>query len=56
MTLCVLSDEDGIDHIESLLKSKDTAKRRGTLGFEDSDTKRLLFFNSRAAWRAFFSS
>ena len=29
-------------HIDSLLKSKNTAKDMGTLGFEDSDVKSLL--------------
>ena len=29
-----LSDDDGLEHIDSLLKSKYTAKDMGTLGFE----------------------
>ena len=37
-----LSDDDGLKHIDSLLKSKYTAKDMGTLGFEDSDVKTLL--------------
>ena len=40
-----LSDDDGLKHIDSLLKSKYTAKDMGTLGFEDSDVKSLLFLN-----------
>ena len=41
--LCVcLSDDDGLKHIDSLLKSKYTAKDMGTLGFEDSDVKSFL--------------
>ena len=33
---CVcLSDDDGLEHIDSLLKSKYTAKDTATLGFED---------------------
>ena len=40
-----LSDDDGLKHIDSLLKSKYTAKDVGTLGFEDSDAKSLLFLN-----------
>ena len=43
--LLCLSDVDGLNHIESLLKSKYTAKDLGTLGFEDSDSKLLLFLN-----------
>ena len=43
---CVcLSDDDGLKHIDSLLKSKYTAKDMGTLGFEDSDVKSLLLLN-----------
>ena len=34
-----LSDDDGLEHIDSLLKSKYTAKDMGTLGFENSDVK-----------------
>ena len=37
-----LSDDDGLKHIDSLLKSKYTAKDMGTLGFEDSDVKSSL--------------
>ena len=44
MTLC-LSDDDGLKHIDSLLKFEYTAKDMGTLGFEDSDVKRLLLLN-----------
>ena len=40
-----LSDDDGLKHIDSLLKSKYTAKDMGTLGFEDSDVKSLLLLN-----------
>ena len=40
-----LSDDDGFKHIDSLLKSKYTAKELGTLGFEDSDGKSLLLLN-----------
>ena len=40
-----LSDDDGLKHIDSLLKSKYTAKDLGTLGFEDSDVKTLLLLN-----------
>ena len=43
-TVC-LSDDDGVKHIDSLLKSKYTAKDMGTLGFEDSDVKSLLLLN-----------
>ena len=39
MTFLCLSDDDGLKHIDSLLKSKYTAKEMGTLGFEDSDVK-----------------
>ena len=41
MTLC-LSDDDGLKHIDSLVKSKYTARDMGTLGFEESDVKSLL--------------
>ena len=34
-----LPDDDGLQHIDSLLKSKYTVKYMGTLGFEDSDVK-----------------
>ena len=40
-----LSDNDGLKHIDCLLKSKYTAKDMGTLGFEDSDVKSLLLLN-----------
>ena len=40
-----LSDNDGLKHIDSLLKSKYTAKDTGTLGFEDSHVKSLLLLN-----------
>ena len=42
--LC-LSDDDRLEHIDSLLKSKYTAKDMGTLGFKDSDVKNLLWLN-----------
>ena len=44
--LVCLSDDDGLKHIDSLLKSKYTAKDNGTLGLEDSDVKSLLFLES----------
>ena len=40
-----LSDDDGLEHIDSLLKSKYTAKDVGTFGLEDSDVKSLLLLN-----------
>ena len=40
-----LSDDDGLKHTDSLLKSKYTAKDTGTLGVEDSDVKSLLLLN-----------
>ena len=40
-----LSDDDGLKHIDSLVKSGYTAKDMGTLGFEDSDVKGLLLLN-----------
>ena len=40
-----LSDDDGLKHIDSLLKPKYTAKDTGTLGFKDSDVKRFLLCN-----------
>ena len=43
-TVC-LSDDDVLKHIDSLLKSKYTAKDMGTLGFEDSDVKNFLLLN-----------
>ena len=36
-----LSDDDGLEHIDNLLKSKYTAKDMGTLGFEDSGREKL---------------
>ena len=35
----------GINHIDSLLKSKFSAKDMGTLGFEDWDAKNIQLFN-----------
>ena len=43
--MCVLEDDDGLKHMDSLLNSKNTAKDMGTLGFEDSDVKSLLLLN-----------
>ena len=40
-----LSGDDGLKHIDGLLKSKYTAKDMETLGFEDSDVKSLLLLN-----------
>ena len=40
-----LSDNNGLKHIDSLLKSKYTAKDMGTLGFEDSDVTSLLLLD-----------
>ena len=40
-----LSDDDGLEHIDSLLRSKYSAKNMGTLGIEDSDVKSLLLLN-----------
>ena len=40
-----LSDDDGLKHIDGLLKPKYTAKDVETLGFEDSDVKSLLLLN-----------
>ena len=37
-----LSDDGGLQHIDSLLKSKYTAKDFGTLGFGDSDVKNIM--------------
>ena len=45
-----LSDDDGLKHIDSLLKSKYRAKDMGTLGFEDSDVKNLLWLNRYSEW------
>ena len=36
---------EGLEHLDSLLKSKYTAKDMGTLGFEDSDVNSLVFLN-----------
>ena len=41
-----LPDDNGLNHIDTLLKSKCTAKDVGTLGFEDSDAKNLRLWNS----------
>ena len=41
-----LSDDDGLKHIDSLLRSKYTAKVMGTLGFEDSDVKSFFVVES----------
>ena len=40
-----LSDDDGLKHIDSILKSKYRAKDMGTLGFEGSDVKSFLLLN-----------
>ena len=40
-----LSDDDGLHHIDSLVRSKYTAKDMGTLGIADSDAKSLLLMN-----------
>ena len=40
-----LSDDDGVKHIDNLLKSKISAKDMETLGFDDSDVKSLLLLN-----------
>ena len=40
-----LSDDDGLNPIDTLPKSKCAAKNMGTLGFEDSDAKSLLLLN-----------
>ena len=37
-----LSEDDGLKHIDSLLKSKYTAKDMETFGFEDSDVKSCI--------------
>ena len=39
--IACLSDDDGLKHIDSLLKSKYTTKDMGTLGFEDSYVTKL---------------
>ena len=40
-----LSDDDGLKHIDILLKSIYTAKDMGTLGFGDSDVKSYLLLS-----------
>ena len=40
-----LSDDGELKHIDSLFKSKYTAKDMGTLGFEDSDVRSFLLLN-----------
>ena len=46
--VCVCVSEDGgLKHIDTLLKSKYTAKDMGTLRFEDSDVKSLLLLSRR---------
>ena len=40
-----LPDDDGLKHIDSLLKSTYTAKDMGTFGFENSDAKSLQLLN-----------
>ena len=47
--LVCLSDGDGLKHIDSLLKSKYTAKDMGTLRFDDSDVKKLLLFKKKVS-------
>ena len=37
--------DDGLEHIDSLLKSKYTAKDMRSLGLEDSDVRSLLLLN-----------
>ena len=44
-TLCVCHMRVDSKHIDSLLKSKHTAKDMGTLGLQDSDVKSLLLLN-----------
>ena len=43
--LLCLSDDDGLEHIDQLLKSEYTANDVGTLGFEDSRVKSLSLSN-----------
>ena len=43
-TVC-LSDDDGLKHIDNLLKPKYTAKDMGTVGFEDSDVESILLLS-----------
>ena len=45
-----LSDDHGLKHIDSFLKSKHTAKNMGTFGFEVSDVRRLLLLNRMFSW------
>ena len=45
MTTLCLSDEDGLDHIDSLLKPTYTAKDMATLGFEEANAKSVLLLN-----------
>ena len=45
-----LSDDDGLEHIDSLLKTEYTAKDMRTLGFDDSDVKNLLLMNRVQSW------
>ena len=40
-----LSDDDGLNHIDKILKSKYTTKHMGTPVFEESDVKSLLLLN-----------
>ena len=40
-----LPDDEGLKHIDSLLKSTYTAKDMGTFGFENSDAKSLQLLN-----------
>ena len=40
-----LSVDEGLKHIDKLLKSKYTAIHKGSLGFEESDAKSLLLLN-----------
>ena len=40
-----LADEGGLNHIDTLLEPKYTAKDVGTLGLEESDTHLFLWLN-----------
>ena len=42
-----LSDDDGLNHIDTRLKSKYTSNDMGTLGFEDLDAKSLMLLLNR---------
>ena len=42
---CVCQTEDALNHTDTHPKPQYTAKDMGTLGFEDSDAKRLLLLN-----------